>query len=207
MLRILVLPSALALAALALLAFHSPAPGKGVNVHVFVPKSGDLAGVGARGFLVDLVARFKGDLASTGASPELTGPGAHANTNPFPGSFSPGANADHFPGLVTLLSSSRVGAGPGQNVSNLFNLIAITDRDEDDETDVWATWIIGEPNGFGTPGEDVETRLFVAVVDGLAPDVVVDMDSDGEFDDDDLEAMGFDVLSSPVEIEFVINGD
>jgi len=198
----------------ALFGFRSPKDGGSgsgggghVNLQVFAPKNGDIAGIGARAFILDMVARFQGDLASTGASPELTGPGAHGNAPPFPGSFAPGANVDHFPGLVTLMSSTRIGAGPGQNLSNLFTIIAISNRDDDDKTDVWATWIIGDPNAFGMPGVDVDTRLFLAVVDGTAPDVVQDMNGDGEFDDDDLEDMGFDVISSSREIEFTINGN
>src|ERR1044071_3046291 len=86
------------------------ADAKSVNLQVFTPKNGDVAGVQSRAFLIDLVARFDGKLAATGASPELTGPGAHLNAAPFPGTFSPGANADHLPGLVVLLSSTTIGA-------------------------------------------------------------------------------------------------
>src|SRR5262249_33318881 len=69
---------------LALALLSATPPRNRVDLQVFAPKSGDIAGIGGRAFLVDLVARFRGDLASTGASPELTGPGPHANTNPFP---------------------------------------------------------------------------------------------------------------------------
>jgi len=85
--------------AVAVLALGAPLAGvaeASVGLDVFAPNSGDLAGVGSRGFLVDLVARYDRNLAATGASPELTGPGAHANTAPLPGSSSAGANADHF---------------------------------------------------------------------------------------------------------------
>src|SRR5205823_9410102 len=78
--------------------------------------------------MVDLKAELNSNLASTGASPELTGPGAHGNAAPFPGSFGIGANVDHFPGLVVLLSSTRGGAGAGQNVANDFT---ITTRSEE----------------------------------------------------------------------------
>ena len=158
--RTLILTTSLLLGSTLALGLRSVAPGKGVDLQVFAHKNGDIAGIGGRAFLVDLVARFKSGLAATGASPELTGPGAHANTNPFPGTFSPGANADHFPGLVTLLSTTHIGAGPGQNVSNLFTIVAITDREREKETDVWSTWIIGDPNAFGTPGQDIESRLL-----------------------------------------------
>src|SRR5262245_62300033 len=144
--RTLVLSITLLLGALLVLGWKSAPSGRGVNLQVFAPKNGDVAGIGGRAFLVDLVARYDRKLEATGASPELTGPGAHLNTNPFPGSFSPGANADHFPGLVTLLSTTHVGAGAGQNVANLFTIVAITNREGNKKTDVWATWIIGDPN-------------------------------------------------------------
>lgn len=99
-----------------------------VKLKVFAPAEDDVAGVQSRGFLVDFAAEFPGDLAATGASLELTGTGPLANAGPFPGTFSLGADADHFPGLVVLLSSTRIGAGAGQNVANLFNIIAITNR-------------------------------------------------------------------------------
>src|SRR5262245_45447254 len=176
-----------------------------VNLEVFTPKNGNLSGAGSRAFMVDLKAEFNGDLASTGVSPELTGPGVHANAAPFPGSFGIGANSDHFPGLVVLLSSSRAGVGPGQNVANDFTIATITDRRRD-RTEVWSTWIVGAPNVFGTPGQNTASRLFVAVVRGSAPDVVVDMDQNGVVDEKDLALMGFDVISNVVTRDFTING-
>ncbi len=178
---------------------------KRVKVRVFAPKDGDVAGVGSRAFLVDLVAEFEGDLASTLASPELTGPAPLANAGPFPGTFSPGADADHFPGLVVLLSSTNIGAGPGQNLANLFNIVAVTHRD-DEETHIWATWIIGAPNAFGIVGENVPSTLFVAVVDGLAPNVVDDMDGNGVLDRKDLEQSGYQVISNTRTVDFIVNG-
>jgi hypothetical protein len=176
-----------------------------VNLEVFTPENGNLAGVGSRAFLVDLKAEFNGNLATTGASPELTGPGAHSNAAPFPGSFGNGANVDHFPGLVVLLSSSRAGVGPGQNLANDFNITTITDR-RSDRTEIWSTWIGGAPNVFGTVGQNTRSRLFVAVVRGTAPDVVIDMDQNGVFDEKDLELMGIDVISNVVKRDFTING-
>src|SRR5262245_11461990 len=73
---------------------ETTAGGGGANLHVFAPKNGDRAGVGSRAFLVDLVARMDGDLAATGATPELSGPGAHANTAPLPGSTGAGHNPE-----------------------------------------------------------------------------------------------------------------
>lgn len=176
-----------------------------VSLEVLAPKHGAVAGVGSRAFLVDLVAHFEGNLASTGASPELTGPGAQANQPPFPGTFGIGANLDHFPGLVVLLSSSTLGAGPGQNLANLFNIVAITDR-RDDDTDVSATWIIGAPNVFGAVGQHTSSRLFVAVVQGQAPNVLEDRDGNGHFDEKDLRLMGFHVISNVKKVSFIING-
>lgn len=180
------------------------ADSKSAKIRVLTPRSGDVAGVNSRGFLVDLAVRFEGDLADTGAALELTGPGAHANTGPFPGDFSAGADPS-FPGLVVLLSSGKVGAGPGQNLANLFNIVAVTNR-KDGETEVWATWIIGAPNLFGTVGELEESELFVAVVDGMAPNAVTDMDGDGDFDKRDLKNMGYQVISNSRTVDFVVNG-
>ena len=179
--------------------------GLSVNLEVFTPENGNLAGAGSRAFMVDLKAEFDGNLAATGASPELTGPGAHNNAPPLPGSFGNGANVDHFPGLIVLLSSSRAGAGAGQNLANDFNITTITDR-RTDRTEIWSTWIVGAANVFGTVGQNTRSRLFVAVVGGTAPDVVVDLDQNGIFDEKDLELMGVDVISNVVKRDFTING-
>ena len=183
----------------------SEGDGLSVNLEVFTPESGNLAGAGSRAFLVDLKAQFNGNLAATGPSPELTGPGAHNNAAPLPGSFGNGANLDHFPGLVVLLSSSRTGAGPGQNLANDFNITTITDR-RSDRTEIWSTWIVGAANVFGTVGQNTRSRLFVAVVRGTAPDVVIDLDQNGIFDEKDLVLMGVDVISNVVKRDFTING-
>jgi len=180
--------------------------GGGANLHVFAPKNGDRAGVGSRAFLLDLVARIDGDLAATGATPELSGPGAHANTAPLPGSTGAGHNPE-FPRLVALLSARGPAAtfGPGKNLANLFNIVAVTNR-ENDRTEIWSTWIIGGPNVFGTQGEDTDTTVFIAVVDGTAPDDVTDENDDGKFDEKDLEAMGVRVLSK-YKADFTVVGD
>jgi hypothetical protein len=108
--------------------------------------------------------------------------------------------------LVVLLSTTIVGAGPGQNIANLFNLTGVTDL-SDDETELWDTWIVGAPN-FGV---NTESTVYVAVVDDLdgngifddAPDVVPDTDADGDVDARDLKAIG---LASRVEkATFFIN--
>lgn len=178
---------------------------KPAHIKVFAPSKGDVAGVGSKAFIVDLRVEFEGDLAATGVTPELTGPGPLANAGPFPGDFSPGADPS-FPGLVVLLSSSTVGAGPGQNLANLFNVVGITDRSED-ETYIWATWIIGKENLFGSVGEVVPSRLFVAVVDGMAPDWVEDMDGNGKLNKKDLKAMGYDIISNTRKVNFFVNGN
>jgi len=175
------------------------------RITVFAPGKGDVAGIGSRAFLVDISVKFNGNLASTGVSPELTGPGALANAGPFPGSFSIGANRDHFPGLVALLSSTTLGAKAGQNVANLFNINAVTNQDAAG-TEIWSTWIIGAPGAFGTVGALTPSHLFLAVVEGTAPDVVIDMDNNGILNRKDLVLMGYKVISNTPKVDFVVNG-
>jgi len=176
-----------------------------VKLKVFAPAEDDVAGVGSSGFLVDLAVEFPGGLASTGASLELTGPGAHQDAAPFPGTFSPGADKDHFPGLVVLLSSTRIGAGAGQNVANLFNIIGVTNRSATG-TEIWGTWIIGAKNAFGVEGQQTPSILFVTVVDGQAPDAVQDMNGDGTIDNKDLQLMGYRPLARGRTVDFTVNG-
>jgi hypothetical protein len=178
---------------------------KPARITVFAPGKGDVAGIGSRAFLVDLSVQFKTDLAGTGVTPELTGPGPLQNAGPFPGTFSLGANHDHFPSLVVLLSSTTIGSGAGHNVANLFNINTVTHQDARG-TEIWSTWIVGAPGAFGVVGEKTPSRLFVAVVDGTAPDVVVDMDHNGVFDEEDLELMGYHVISNTPDVDFVVNG-
>lgn len=192
--------------ALALLAGVAVADDdRSAKLTIFAPGSGDVAGVSSRGFLVDLAVDFEGDLTSTGASSELTGPGPLQNAGPFPGTFSVGANKDHFPGLVVLLSSTTIGAGAGQNVSNLFNIVSVTNRTPTN-TEIWATWIVGAKNAFGVEGQMTPSRLFVTVVDGVAPDVVLDLNADGKLDAKDLKLMGFNVIAKSRHVDFVVNG-
>ena len=186
---------------------NRPAKTFPATITVFAPADGDVSGVGSAGTLVDLAVEFSGDLASTGASLELTGGGAHQNVPPFPGTFSLGADKDHFPGLVVLFSSTRpnVGAGPGQNLANLFNIVTVTNRTPT-STEIWATWIVGAKNTFGLEGEMTPSTLFVGVVEGTAPDVVQDMNGDGVLDNRDLKLMGYKPLAKGVSVDFVING-
>ncbi len=181
------------------------AADKSVSIKIFAPGKGDIAGVGSRAFLVDMSVHFDTDLAGTGASLELTGPGPLQNAGPFPGTFSLGANHDHFPSLVVLLSSTTVGSGAGHNLANLFNINAVTNQDATG-TEIWSTWIVGAPNAFGKVGEKTLSHLFVAVVEGTAPDVVIDMDGNGVFDKQDLKLMGYKVISNTPQVDFVVNG-
>jgi hypothetical protein len=196
----------LALASLMNPAFADQDPDDDDNIasiKIFAPEKGVVAGLGSRAFLVDMAIEFEGDLASTGVTPELTGPGPLANAGPFPGTFGFGANADHFPGLVVLLSSTA--SGPGRNLANLFNITTVTNQ-EDDSTEIWTTWIVGAPNAFGKVGENTPARLFAAVVEGAAPDAVTDMDGNGVFDKKDLKLMGYKVISNTPKVDFVVNG-
>jgi len=173
-----------------------------VDIQIFTPKSGNVAGIGSRGFMVDLKADFNVPLNLTGAGLELTGPGVHQNAAPLPGAFGDGPN-DKFPNLVVLLSSTK--AGGGINHAGSFNLVAVTDQ-RPDRAQIWSTWIIGAPNVFGTPGVDTPSRLFVAAVNGTAPAVVKDLNLDGQFDEEDLSLMGFEIISQVRKVDFVIKG-
>src|SRR6185295_4184142 len=173
-----------------------------INIQIFTPKSGNVQGIGSRGFMVDLKADFNVPLAETGAGLELTGPGVHQNAAPLPGAFGDGPN-DKFPNLVVLLSSTKAGAGI--NHAGSFNLVAVTDQ-RSDRAQIWSTWIIGAPNVFGTPGVDTPSRLFVAAVNGVAPAVVRDLNLDGQFDEEDLALMGFEIISQVRTVDFVITG-
>ena len=184
-----------------------------VDVEVLAPSGGDRAGIGGAGWFVDLEIDYPGSdgLARAGFSGfQLTGPAAHNNTAPFPGTFSPGRD-DRLPGLVVLTSTTVADrpsfSGPGTNLANLFNLTGVTDLSRH-ETEIWDTWIVGLP----IAGQDVATVLTVAVVDDLdgngvyddAPDVVADADGDGDVGARDLEALG--VASEVETVRFHING-
>ena len=178
---------------------------KSAHITVFAPEDGYVSGLGSRAFLVDISIQFSGNLASTGVTPELTGPGPQQNVGPFPGTFGLGANLDHFPGLVVLLNSTRIGAGPGQNLSNLFNINTVTNQNVSG-TEIWSTWIVGAANAFGVVGEQTPSRLFLAIVEGAAPNVVIDMDGNGKFTKKDLKLMGYKVISNTPKVDFVVNG-
>jgi len=176
------------------------------EIKVWVPREGDVAGVGNKAFFVDMSIRYKhSDLLGAGfTSPQLTGPGAHQNLPPFPKPSTIGAD-ESIPNLVVLLDGTSIGAKQGQNVAGLFNLTGVTNR-KGDEVELWDTWIIGAP-AFGTG----RSTLRVAVVDDLnhngilddAPNTVPDSDGDGDVDSRDLEALG--LASGVREVSFTIN--
>jgi hypothetical protein len=97
-----------------------------VQVEVFSPRNGDLAGRQSKGFFVDLALRYP-SLVASGADFQLTGPTTHQNQAPFPGTFSPGVD-EKVPGLIVLLSTATVGAKNAQNLANLFNLTGFTSQ-------------------------------------------------------------------------------
>ncbi|MFE5089677.1 hypothetical protein ACFRCI_04600 [Streptomyces sp. NPDC056638] len=184
-----------------------------VKVEVLSPERGDNAGVEGKGWIVDLKLSFRGkSLAGTGYNGlQLTGPAAHNNIAPFPGTFSTGQD-DKIPGLVVLDSTTNSTlpgfSGPGTNLANLFNLSGVTDRTPH-KTELWDTWIVGAP----IVGQNVDTTLTVAVVDDLnhdgvyndAPGVVKDLNGDGKIGAKDLDLMG--VASNVVTVPFHINAD
>ncbi len=182
-----------------------------VKVEVLSPSSGDNAGVAGAGWFVDLSVRYRGGLSAAGFTAlQLTGPAAHANAAPFPGTFSTGPD-DRLPGLVVLTSTTnaeRPGfSGPGTNLANLFNLSGVTDRSAKG-AEIWDTWIVGAP----IAGVGVDTVLTVAVVadlnhDGVyndAPAVVPDANGDGMVDARDLKTLG--VASNIESVRFHLNG-
>lgn len=187
-------------------AYTATADEQLAEVKIFTPHNGDRVGLGGFGWFVDLSVNFETPLYNTGSGLQITGPGGHNNIAPFPGTFSPGHD-DRLPGLVVLLSTTTVGAGPGLNLANLFNLTGIANV-EDDETEIWDTWIVGAAN-FGVA---VPSTLYAAVVDDLdgngvfddAPDVVDDFDGDGDVDEKDLKELG--LASNVRKVRFFING-
>jgi hypothetical protein len=172
-----------------------------VGVQVFAPRTGDVAGKQSKGFFVDLALRYP-SLAASGADFQLTGPTAHQNQAPFPGTFAAGVD-EKVPGLIVLLSTTTVGAKNAQNLANLFNLTGFTNQKANE---IWDTWIIGAPSF----GKNVRSVLRVAVAadknkDGIyndAPAVVPDSNHDGRITAADLEAYG--VASNIAVVPFEI---
>jgi hypothetical protein len=172
-----------------------------VNVTVFSPRAGDVAGKESKGFFVDLAIRYP-SVASSGAGFQLTGPTAHQNLAPFPGAFAPGVD-EKLPGLIVLLSTTTVAARNAQNLANLFNLTGFTNQKT---SEIWDTWIVGAPSF----GRNVRSVLRVAVAadrnkDGIyndAPAVVPDSNRDGRLNAVDLKAFGLasNIVTVPFEI-------
>ncbi len=175
--------------------------GSAVQVDVFSPREGDVAGKLSKGFFVDLAVRYP-SLAASGADFQLTGPTAHQNQAPFAGAFGAGAD-EKVPGLIVLLSTTTVGAKNAQNLANLFNLTGFTNQKTNE---IWDTWIVGAPSF----GKNVHSVLRVAVAadknkDGIyndAPAVVPDANHDGRINAADLEAYG--VASNIAVVPFEI---
>ena len=173
-----------------------------VQVEVFSPRSGDVAGKQSKGFFVDLALRYP-SVASSGADFQLTGPAAHQNQAPFPGAFAAGID-EKLPGLIVLLSTTTIGARNAQNLANLFNLTGFTNQKTNE---IWDTWIVGAPSF----GRNVHSVLRVAVAadknnDGIyndAPAVVPDANRDGRINAIDLKAYG--VASNIVAVPFQIS--
>ena len=173
-----------------------------VQVDVFSPREGDIAGKLSKGFFVDLALRYP-SLAASGADFQLTGPTTHQNQAPFPGAFAPGVD-EKVPGLIVLLSTTTVGAKNAQNLANLFNLTGFTNQKTNE---IWDTWIVGAPSF----GKNVHSVLRVAVAadrnkDGIyndAPAIVPDANHDGRINAADLEAYG--VASNIAVVPFEIH--
>ncbi len=172
-----------------------------VQVEVFSPRTGDVAGKESKGFFVDLALRYP-SVAASGAGFQLTGPATHQNQAPFPGAFAAGAD-EKLPGLIVLLSTTTVGARNAQNLANLFNLTGFTNQKTNE---IWDTWIVGAPSF----GKNVRSVLRVAVAadknkDGIyndAPAVVPDSNHDGRINALDLKAYGVasNIATVPFEI-------
>ena len=172
-----------------------------VNVTVFSPRQGDVAGKESKGFFVDLALRYP-SLASSGAGFQLTGPTVHQNQAPFPGAFAAGVD-EKLPGLIVLLSTTTIGAKNAQNLANLFNLTGFTNQRTNE---IWDTWIVGAPS-FGRNARSV-LRVAVAAdrnkdrIYNDAPAVVPDANRDGRINAVDLKAYG--VASNIVAVPFEI---
>jgi hypothetical protein len=173
-----------------------------VNVTVFSPRNGDVAGKASKGFFVDLALRYP-SLAASGADFQLTGPATHQNQAPFPGAFAPGVD-EKLPGLIVTLSTTTIGARNAQNLANLFNLTGFTNRKANE---IWDTWIVGAPSF----GRNVRSVLRVAVaadknkdrIYNDAPAIVPDANRDGRINAVDLRAYG--VASNIVAVPFQIS--
>lgn len=186
--------------------FASQAQERVAEIKMFAPENGHRVGVGGFGWFIDLAIEFDVPLERTGFTGfQLTGPGAHNNVGPMPGTFSPGRD-DRMPGLIVLVSTASIGAQSCQNVANLFNLTGVTHR-EAAKTELWDAWIVGAPN-FGV---NTASTVYAAIaadkdLDGVfndAPSVLPDADGNGVCDERDLKAFG--LASNIRKASFFIN--
>ena len=178
-----------------------PAFGQQATVEIRTPKTPatkplDRAGQGGVGWVVDLKIEFRTPLAATGfTAPQLTGPGAHASTTPFPGTFSFGKD-DRLPGLIVLVSTTRATAGGScHNVANLFNLTGLIDLNAASPKAVFQdVWVVGSP----IFGKRRNTQIYATIArdkngNGIfddAPATVPDSNGDGICNAVDLRAFG-----------------
>jgi len=186
---------------------HKPTESKDINIELFAPAKGDKVGVDGRGWFIDIAIQFEEtQLTNTGFSGnQITGPGPHDNVNPFPGTFSPGAD-DRFSGLIVLLNTTTIGAGSCQNLANLFNLTGVTNI-TDDDVEIWDTWLVGAP----LFGQATKSKTLIAIAsdlngDGIyndAPAAIPDANNDGKCNKSDLKAYG--VASNIAKSRFYIN--
>jgi hypothetical protein len=200
------LGTAVMIAAACIVPLASHAQERVAEIKMFAPEGGHRVGVGGFGWFVDLEIDFDVPLERTGFTGfQLTGPGAHNNVGPFPGTFSPGRD-DRMPGLIVLVSTATIGAQSCQNVANLFNLTGVTNR-EATKTELWDTWIVGAPVfGVNTPSAVYAAIAADKDLDGVfndAPNVVPDADGNGICDERDLKAFG--VASNIRKASFFIN--
>jgi hypothetical protein len=138
---------------------HAASPNTEIQVTVFSPRPGEVAGIGGAGFIVDLALD-----ASPGHNADLESSVRFiAPTDP---AFGPGFNPA-VPGLVVLFSTTKAFSGPQTNLANLFQITTF-ETVNGNQKEVWSTWLVGKP----IAGIDVDTTLTVFVVSGTAPSVV-----------------------------------
>jgi len=178
------LPSRAASPSLALSAASEP-----IQVTVFSPAPGDVAGRNGSGFVVDIAL----DVASSQDNNLLSNYVPYFN-DPSSKTFKPGS-ASFAPGLVVTLSTTEhLGTafrGPGTNLAGLFQINGIAEVNFGDMAEAWNTWIAQKP----LFGADLESMLTVFVVNGTAPDIVAD------------DLSGYDIISNIVVVPFTIAGD
>jgi predicted lipoprotein with Yx(FWY)xxD motif len=161
-------------------------PAAPVQLSVFSPGRGDVAGTDGAGFVVDLSLTAHNPAANALLSPEA-GYKPFFN-NPTAPTFKPGVDGG-APGLVVMLSTTpntpgTPFQGPNTNLAGLFQINGVGTV-KGGLTQTWNTWQIGKA-GFGS-GPAVLTAF---VVRGTAPAVV--------------PATGLDVISNTVKVPFTI---